>query len=364
MQRSIFRVQARPPQLDVHGAAMRHRIARVGRQVEQDQLHGTGVGLHHGALGVRIKLQLDGSRQEATQRVDHLPQVLDQAEWLQIELTAPAEPEQLLDQIGPTASRFRQVVEIATQIGPVIRHGLRREPRLREDDREQVVEVVGDAARELADGFHFLRLAQRVFERPLFRDVFGHHLEAEQVALLATHGPAAQAHDDAMAVLALPLDFDALYPRRVPELLDQRATRIWIRVHVAREIEGQHFGLGFVAEHRDERRVDLQEPAVETGAVDAVGRIVHQGAVFRARPTPRLLGPPAARVLDDDGADALWLAARVGEGKVRGHPVPRHAGLGGRLPGHFDVQGRFARREDALKHRLEPQGELGEHLPD
>src|SRR5437588_952286 len=119
-----------------------------------------------------------------------------------------------------------------------------------------------------------------------------------------------------MAVLPLPLRFDALYARRVPEPLDQGVSRVWMRVHVAREIEGQHFGLGVVAEHRDERRVDLEEPAVEAGAVDAVGRIVHQGAVFRARPTSRLLGPPAARVLDDDGTDALELAARTGEGKV------------------------------------------------
>src|SRR5204862_8059918 len=133
------------------------------------------------------------------------------------------------------------------------------------------------------------------------------------------NGAAAQAHEEAMAVLALPLHFDALYPLRVPEPLDQGVTRIWIRVHVAREIEGQHFGLGFVAEHRDERRVDLQEPAVEAGAVDAVGRIVHQGAVFRARPTPRLLRPPPARVLDDDGTGALEPAARTGEGKVGGH---------------------------------------------
>ena len=39
------------------------------------------------------------------------------------------------------------------------------------DDRQHVVEVVGDAARELADGFHLLRLPQLRFELPLAGDV-------------------------------------------------------------------------------------------------------------------------------------------------------------------------------------------------
>jgi hypothetical protein len=39
------------------------------------------------------------------------------------------------------------------------------------DDRQNVVEVMGDPAGELADGFHLLRLAQLLFQPLLSRDV-------------------------------------------------------------------------------------------------------------------------------------------------------------------------------------------------
>ena len=45
------------------------------------------------------------------------------------------------------------------------------------DDDEQIVEVVSDASGEAADGFHFLGLAELVFEDAAFGDVFGDGFE-------------------------------------------------------------------------------------------------------------------------------------------------------------------------------------------
>ena len=39
------------------------------------------------------------------------------------------------------------------------------------NDGEDVVEIMRHTAAELADGFHFLRLAQLFFQSPLRRDV-------------------------------------------------------------------------------------------------------------------------------------------------------------------------------------------------
>jgi hypothetical protein len=41
------------------------------------------------------------------------------------------------------------------------------------DDGENVVEIVGDAGGQLADGFHFLDLAQLIFQGVLLGDILG-----------------------------------------------------------------------------------------------------------------------------------------------------------------------------------------------
>jgi hypothetical protein len=45
------------------------------------------------------------------------------------------------------------------------------------DDHQQVVEVVGDAAGETANGIHFLRLAKLLFELTAVGNIFGDQLQ-------------------------------------------------------------------------------------------------------------------------------------------------------------------------------------------
>src|SRR5205807_2171028 len=89
-----------------------------------------------------------------------------------------------------------------------------------EDDGEQVIEVVGDAARELADRLHLLRLAQLVLQHAPLGHVLRERLEAIDRAVAPPQRPAAQPHKDLPAVPALPRDLDALHGVAVVEPSD------------------------------------------------------------------------------------------------------------------------------------------------
>jgi len=43
----------------------------------------------------------------------------------------------------------------------------------RQDDRQQIVEIMGDAARQIADGFHFLRMSKPSLGQSLLGDIPG-----------------------------------------------------------------------------------------------------------------------------------------------------------------------------------------------
>ena len=47
-----------------------------------------------------------------------------------------------------------------------------QELQIADDDGEQIVEIVGDAAGELAHGLHLLRLAELLLHLPALGDVF------------------------------------------------------------------------------------------------------------------------------------------------------------------------------------------------
>jgi len=94
------------------------------------------------------------------------------------------------------------------------------EPRLRcgleiaDDDRQEVVEIVRDASRKLADALHLLRLRQlllRALQRhlrlPPFRDVAGDLGKTEQAAVLVEDAIYGNAGPELRPVLADPQPF-------------------------------------------------------------------------------------------------------------------------------------------------------------
>ena len=75
------------------------------------------------------------------------------------------------------------------------------------DDGEHVVEVVRDAAGELADRLHLLRLPQLLFGRELLRDVAQE--QVEDIAVAAAHAGHRHFHLDRPSVLAAGIELEA-----------------------------------------------------------------------------------------------------------------------------------------------------------
>ena len=144
-------------------AAVGHGVGSVDREVQQHLLELHRVDHHRRQRRRQRGADLDVVAQQAT---EHRPQVLDDAAdverpWLQH--LAAAEREQLLRQRGRALAGLQDVAGIDAQRIGFVQPG-DEQLRVAVDHRQQVVEVVRDAAGELADGFHLLRLDELLLE--------------------------------------------------------------------------------------------------------------------------------------------------------------------------------------------------------
>ena len=91
---------------------------------------------------------------------------------LEVHAAAARETEQLFDEVGGALAGPDGMAEVLAvdEMGRVVELEI-DQGEVAEDAGEQVVEIVGDAAGELADGLHFLRLAQALLEVALVGDV-------------------------------------------------------------------------------------------------------------------------------------------------------------------------------------------------
>ena len=127
----------------------------------------------------------------ADQRTDQLRDRLDlraDIEHLRLQRLAAGERQQLPGQFGRAFDGFGDRVDIAA--APLFRQfAAAQEIGGGADDGQEVVEVVRDAAGELADGFHLLRLAQRFLALAALGDVdrLGHR--ADHGAVLVEQRP-------------------------------------------------------------------------------------------------------------------------------------------------------------------------------
>ena len=149
--------------LEHERAAVRHRVAGVDREVHQDLLNLPRVRLDVGDVVAGAEDDVDVlADQPAQQRLD-LAEAGPRIEHPRLEDLAAAEREQLPGQRGGAIRRETDLVEMPGLDAPRRQH-LREQLAVALDRRQQVVEVVGDAAGELADGLHLLRLAVLLLE--------------------------------------------------------------------------------------------------------------------------------------------------------------------------------------------------------
>ena len=97
------------------------------------------------------------------------------------------------------------------------------------------------ASGEPSDGFHFLRLAELIFQHAAVGNVLGNRFQDIGRLVGAAHRPAADAHGDGVAVVAFPLHFHPIEPPGAPEFVDQPRVLLGVRENIFLGIEHQHF---------------------------------------------------------------------------------------------------------------------------
>ena len=136
-----------------------HGVARIEAQIENRKLHFAGVDDDRPDVIRDMHLYLDVSAQRAVQHRTHPFQVGRHVDRFRIDRAAPREGQQMPRQPGASGDsavhRFEHA-RIRRLAG-----GELEQLKAAAEDREQVVEIVRDAARQLPQRFHLLRLAQR-----------------------------------------------------------------------------------------------------------------------------------------------------------------------------------------------------------
>ncbi len=145
--------------LEHQPTALFHRVARVDGEVDHHLLELARVGLDAAQIGSQFEHQLDLIADQTLQHLVHVRQHPVDVEHLALHHLPAAEREQLPRQHRgrlPGAVHLQDVGADRMVLAELLDHEL----AVPEDAGEQVVEVVRDAAGELADRFHLLRLAE------------------------------------------------------------------------------------------------------------------------------------------------------------------------------------------------------------
>ncbi len=120
--------------------------------------------------------------QRAAQQLGHRQHLVVEVENDGLEPAAAREGQQ---PIGQPRAHQRRVVGAGQQVALLVALDFHLEQlEIAGDDRQQVVEIMGDAAGQLADRLHALRLAQRLVLHDLLADVAIEGEEADELAVL------------------------------------------------------------------------------------------------------------------------------------------------------------------------------------
>ena len=153
---------------------LRHGIARVDREVENGELELIGIGKRPPDAAAEHRLDRDLLAQGAPEQVGHAGDQAAKVERLRIERLLTRKGQQPLGQRLGAARAAHGVVgrslkprDVDFAAAQVALQGF----EVADDDGEKIVEVMGDAARELSDALHLLGLPRALFGRALFREI-------------------------------------------------------------------------------------------------------------------------------------------------------------------------------------------------
>ena len=192
--------------LDADRAALGHGVARIDREVENRLVELRGVDLDRPQAGIGMQLHDHLLAQGPAQHAGDLRQALVEVDHRRLQRLLAREGEQPARQLGAAQRAVQRFLDdlALPRVGL-----LHRDVEIADDDAEQVVEVVRDAAGQLADRLHLHRLAQLLLDRLALGDVLG---VAEQIFRIA--GLVLDRHlDGAQQALALVAGGDRLFRR-------------------------------------------------------------------------------------------------------------------------------------------------------
>nr|GEU28338.1 hypothetical protein [Tanacetum cinerariifolium] len=283
-------------------------VARVHHQVQQRRLELRQVRHHVGHVGGQAHLEPDRAADGAPQhRLEAVDGAVD-VDPLRLDGLLARKRQQLLGEAGAALGGALHAVD-----GPVLHLAVVDHAQQVEaigDHVEQVVEIMGDAARELADRFELLRLEQRflglrqrVLGQPALGDVARDLGKADQGAVRVVHRVDHHAGPEAGAVLA-----------HAPAFVLEAALRR-LRQHLRRAAGCAVFGrikAGKMLADDFRLRIPLEALRARVPAADdAVGRQHVDGVVAHAR--------DEQLELFSLGGDREWQGGRH---ECRGHVGP------------------------------------------
>ena len=185
-------VERRVGGLDRELAAAAHGIARIDREIDDGRRKLRGIGQHAPGVGREHRLDLDVLAEHRLEQLGGLHHQAVDLDLARLQRLAAREGQKLR---GDRRAARRRVVD---QLGDRCKLRLVRQAVLQDldragDDGQHVVEVVGDAAGELADRIHLLRLAQPLLGLVLLGQVGCRAAIAEETAVGGKYRPAVDA---------------------------------------------------------------------------------------------------------------------------------------------------------------------------
>ena len=140
-------------------AALRHRVARIDREIENRQLELIGIDPRRRQSLRNVKPQRDARPQRALEQIAHALDQPTQIDRHRAQILLARERQQPLGQRSAALGALHRAIDQPMQTR-IVRQALAQQVEIAHHRHQQIVEVMRDAAGELPDRLHLLRLAQ------------------------------------------------------------------------------------------------------------------------------------------------------------------------------------------------------------
>ena len=158
-------------------------IFRINRHVHEDLPQHADIGHHPPWRLVEVELDLDATVDGGGENVAHLREDEIRIAGLEVHAASAGEAEELLDEFRGALARLDRMIEALPGLAAAFFAQIHFDQReIAEDSGEEIVEIVGDAASELTDRLHLLRLPQPFLKLALLREVLQAPDPSDQIA--------------------------------------------------------------------------------------------------------------------------------------------------------------------------------------